>query len=199
MSAANPSDSAVLAAMQAWLSRAVIGLNLCPFAKAVQVRGQIRYTVSSATDEAALLDELAQELQFLQDSARHVCETTLLVLPALLADFWEFNQFLQRADRLLRQLDLEGVFQIASFHPDFEFGDAPAGDMGHFSNRAPYPTLHLLREDSIEEALAGFPDAASIYERNVATLRALGPQGWQALAVGAGGHAAAPAPTGQGT
>ena len=182
--AQSPDDAAVLAAMQAWLARAVIGLNLCPFAKAVQVRGQIRYTVSRATDEEALLDTLAQELQVLHACERQQWETTLLVLPELLADFWEFNLFLKRADRLLRQSGLEGVFQIASFHPDFEFGDAPADDMGHFSNRAPYPTLHLLREDGIEEALASFPDAASIYERNLATLRALGPQGWAALGVG---------------
>jgi hypothetical protein len=198
VSPASAGDSAVLAAMQGWLSRAVIGLNLCPFAKAVQVRGQIRCAVSRATDEEALLDELAQALQFLQACDRQQCETTLLVLPTLLADFWEFNQFLKRTDRLLRQLGLEGVFQIASFHPDFEFGDAPAGDMGHFSNRAPYPTLHLLREDSIEEAMASFPDAASIYERNMATLRALGPQGWAALGVGKDASPIEPAPTGQG-
>ena len=165
-----------------WLERAVIGLNLCPFAKAVHAKGQIRWVLSEAAAPAALLAELVCELQHLSAADAQAVDTTLIVHPGVLQDFHDFNDFLGQADVALAALGLEGVLQIASFHPQFQFADAAPDDIGNATNRSPHPTLHLLREDSIERALAAFPDAADIYERNIATLRSLGRAGWQALA-----------------
>ena len=170
-----------IARTRQWLETAVIGLNLCPFAKAVHVRGQVRYVLSSATDEETLLAELLHELEALYDADPDQVETTLLVHPHVLGDFLDYNQFLELADAAVSELDLDGEIQVASFHPDYRFAGTEAGDMGNFSNRAPYPTLHLLRESSVARAVAAFPDAARIYERNIDTLRALGPAGWRAL------------------
>ncbi|MDH4479183.1 MAG: DUF1415 domain-containing protein [Rhodoferax sp.] len=175
---------AVVDATRRWVERAVIGLNLCPFAKGVQAKGQVHYTVSDADGAEALLADLKLQLQELQASDPVQRDTTLLIAPLAFPDFLDFNDFLDRADRLLRKLRLDGDFQIASFHPAFQFADAPAEDISHFTNRAPYPILHLLREDSIDRAVEAFPDAALIFEKNVATLRALGVAGWQALDVG---------------
>ncbi len=186
----HPSAEAVCADTQRWLERAVIGLNLCPFAKAVHVRQQIHYAVSGAVEPAALLQVLRQELQALVDHPASVRETTLLILPEALQDFLEFNAFLPRAGRLLRQMDLEGVVQIAAFHPQFQFADSESDAVTNCSNRAPYPTLHLLREDSVARAVRAFPDAQAIFETNIQTLRALGPVGWEALDVGPRGCAA---------
>lgn len=180
--------STVLTATRAWVDRAVIGLNLCPFAKAVQARGQLRYVVSTARDEAALLAELADELQALAAADPAVTETTLLIHPGVLHDFLDFNDFLGVAEATLEQLGLEGELQIASFHPRYQFADSAADDITNCSNRSPYPTLHLLRESSIDAAVAAFPDAADIYERNIATLRTLGPAGWARLMAGVGGR-----------
>ena len=174
----------VLAAMQRWLQRAVIGLNLCPFAKAVEVKGQIHWVVSGSTGWADLLEELRRELLDLRDHNPQARDTTLLVVPHGLVEFLEFNHFLQAADRLLAKLRLDGVLQIASFHPDFEFADAPPGDVTHCSNRAPYPTLHVLREASVAKAVQAFPEADLIFDKNRQTLRALGQAGWVALGVG---------------
>lgn len=171
-----------------WLERAVIGLNLCPFAKGVQVKGQIRTVVSPARDETALLDDLERELRYLVDTPAEQTDTTLIVVPAMLADFDDFLGFLDLADVVLRTHGLSGVLQIASFHPDFVFADGEDGedgDIAHCTNRSPYPTLHLIREASLARAVAAFPDAADIYERNIATLRKLGAAGWAALDVGA--------------
>ena len=173
--------SEVLQATQGWLERAVIGLNLCPFAKAVHVKGQIHYALCWSQDSTDVLDALAAELQDLLAHAPEQRDTTLLILPDAFPDFWDFHGLVQRAEKLLRTLRLDGVLQIASFHPQFEFADAPAGDMAHYTNRAPYPILHLLREDSMDRAVAAYPDAALIYERNIARLRDLGLQGWQDL------------------
>jgi hypothetical protein len=170
-----------------WLETAVIGLNLCPFAKAVHVRGQVRYVLSAATDEAALLADLLHELEWLYDADPDQVETTLLVHPHVLEEFLDYNQFLELADAAVSELDLDGEIQVASFHPDYRFAGTPADDMGNFSNRAPYPTLHLLRESSVARAVAAFPDAARIYERNIDNLRALGPAGWRALWTGGSG------------
>ena len=177
-------DQAVCEAMRYWLERAVIGLNLCPFAKAVHIKGQIHYAVSSACDAQTLLHDVESEIGdlLLQDS--QLRDTTLLIAPDAFPDFWDFNAFLRSADKLLRKKGWDGEVQIASFHPRFEFADAAVGDMAHYTNRAPYPTLHLLREASLDHAVQVFPDAALIYERNIATLRALGPAGWQALGLG---------------
>jgi hypothetical protein len=176
-----PSSEHVINATQEWLDKAVIGLNLCPFAKAVQVKRQIRYVVSQATSEEALLADLLHELQFLHQADPLEVETTLLIHPGVLTDFLDYNDFLEIADAAVGELDLEGELQVASFHPDYQFADSGPDDIENYSNRAPYPTLHLLRESSIEEAVAAFPDAADIYERNMETLRKLGIEGWKKL------------------
>lgn len=179
--AADRSEAAVLRDMQHWLERAVIGQNLCPFAKAVHVKKQIRWVVSDARDEQALMDDLVRELRALADADPDVIDTTMLVHPEVLQDFLDYNDFLELAEAAVAELDLEGELQVASFHPQFQFADAPADDISHASNRAPYPSLHLLREASIDRAVAAFPEAETIFERNIDTLRRLGPAGWRAL------------------
>ena len=164
-----------------WLERAVIGLNLCPFAKAVHVRGQVRWVLSDATTEEALLADLVHELQVLQDASADEVETTLIVHPHVLEDFEDYNQFLDLADAAISELDLEGEIQVASFHPQYRFAGSAPDAIEDFSNRSPYPMLHLLREASIARAVAAFPDAEKIYGRNMDTLRALGHAGWRAL------------------
>ena len=174
-------EQQVLNDTQRWLERAVIGLNLCPFAKAEHVHGRIRYVVSSAGSEEALLEDLRREARHLQEADPAQCETTLLMHPQVLNDFLDYNAFLNRADALLQELELDGILQIASFHPCYQFADAAADDISNYSNRAPYPTLHLLREASVERAVNTFPDAADIYERNMEALKCLGLKGWQDL------------------
>lgn len=169
---------------QRWLERAVIGLNLCPFAKAVSVRGQIHFAVSDAGDARELLDDLHQEMDALLACPERDRDTSLLMAVSCMHDFREFNGLLARADKLLRSQGLEGILQIASFHPDYQFADAACDAIGNFTNRAPYPTLHLLRESSVDRAVAAFPDAAQIVERNLETLRRLGQEGWRALDAG---------------
>ena len=164
-----------------WLEKAVIGLNLCPFAKAVHGKGQIRWVLSEATEPAALLELLVQELQHLAAADPEVVDTTLIVHPQVLQDFLDFNDFLGVADEALEEMGLTGVLQVASFHPQFQFADTDADDITNATNRSPYPTLHLLREDSVERAVAAFPEAETIFERNIETLRRLGPEGWRML------------------
>ena len=171
----------ILARSVDWLERAVIGLNLCPFAKAVHGKGQIRWVVSDAADEEALLRDLVHELQHLDAADPARIDTTLLIHPRALRDFEAFNHFLDRADDALRALGLEGAMQIASFHPQYQFAGSAPDDIANATNRSPYPTLHLLREASIDRAVAATPDAADIYERNIETLERLGPAGWDAL------------------
>ena len=184
MTQSSAPTEAVIAATQRWVERAVIGLNLCPFAKGVQTKGQVHYVVSQADDAPSLLIDLKQQLQDLHNSDPAQRDTTLLIAPLAFPDFLDFNDFLDRADRLLRKMRLDSDYQIASFHPQFQFADAAADDISHYTNRAPYPILHLLREQSIDRAVEAFPDAALIFEKNMETLRALGPAGWQALDVG---------------
>ncbi len=179
-----PADDTVRADTLAWLERAVIGLNLCPFAKAVHAKGQVHLAISTARDADGVDTHLRAELRDLLALDAAVRDTTLLVLPHALADFLDFNDFLDRADVALDALDLEGEIQIASFHPDYQFAGTAPDDVTNCSNRSPYPILHLLREDSVERAVEAFPDAAEIFERNMATLRALGLAGWAALRVG---------------
>jgi hypothetical protein len=167
-----------------WLERAVIGLNLCPFAKAVHVKEQIRWVESPAEAPEQLLEDLVRELQFLADADPAVVETTLLIHPRVLTDFLDYNDFLDVADAAVESLGLAGVLQVASFHPDYQFAGTAPDDVENLSNRSPYPTLHLLREASIDEAVAAFPEAASIYERNIETLRRLGLKGWHRLMAG---------------
>jgi hypothetical protein len=169
-----------------WLERAVIGLNLCPFAKAVHVKAQIHYAVYEPADEADLIDALLREARDLAALDAAERDTTLLIAPNTLADFLDFNDFTARAERQLARAGFDGVFQLASFHPQFQFAGTEADDIGNATNRAPYPTLHLLREDSVDRAVDAFPDAEAIFERNIDTLEALGPDGWAALDVGPG-------------
>jgi hypothetical protein len=171
----------ILADTENWLTKAVIGLNLCPFAKAVHVKKQIRYKISDATTPEALLADLIDELTLLRDADPQAIDTTLLVHPAVLTDFMDYNDFLDVADAAVEDLALDGVLQVASFHPDYQFDGTEPDDIDNFSNRSPYPTLHLIRESSIEQAVAAFPDAADIYETNIETLRKLGHAGWQKL------------------
>jgi hypothetical protein len=175
------SHDAVVAATRHWLTEAVIGLNLCPFAKAVHVKGQIRYAVSEADDLEAVLTALEADLQALVAADPAAVDTTLLILPRAFADFLDFNDSLFFADRLIQQLRLEGIIQIASFHPHYQFEGSEPDAIENYTNRAPYPILHLLREDSIERAVQAFPDAQEIYERNQETLRRIGLAGWDAL------------------
>jgi hypothetical protein len=170
-----------IAATRAWFEHAVIGLNLCPFAKAVHVKGQIRWVLSSAHDAEALLVDLLAEMRLLAAADAQQVDTTLIVHPHALQDFVEFNAFLDLADAALEELDLDGVLQVASFHPQYRFAGTRSSDVSNHSNRSPYPTLHLLREDSVARAVAAFPEAATIYERNIATLKKLGRAGWSRL------------------
>ena len=176
------SDQQVLDDTRRWIEKAVIGLNLCPFARAVYVKNQVRIVVSRARHLDAFLDELDRELDLLQTTPAEEVDTTLLVHPTLFPDFEVFNDFMNVVDDVVAEHDLEGVIQVANFHPDFRFEGEPEGDMSHFTNRAPYPTLHLLREDSVERAVeSAGGDAEAIVERNIATLRELGLEGWKAL------------------
>ncbi len=183
-----PPDNAMVAVVMAdtrrWLEQAVIGLNLCPFAKAVHSKGQIHYAVSQARAPGELLLDLKRELESLVALEPQVRDTTLLMAPCCLQEFLDYNDFLDEADQLLLDLALDGVVQIAPFHPQFEFADAPAGDITHCTNRSPYPMLHLLREDSVARAVAAFPQAELIYGKNIATLQALGQAGWAQLKLG---------------
>jgi len=174
-------DSAVIAAMREWIEKAVIGLNLCPFAKAVYVKDQVRFVVSHAPHLDGFLEDLDRELDFLAAADPNAIDTTLLIHPTLLPDFLDFNDFMQLADAAIEEHELDGMIQIASFHPRFQFEGTDPDDMGNYTNRAPFPTLHLLREASIERAVMAFPEAETIYERNIQTLKALGLQGWRAL------------------
>jgi len=173
-----PEDDEIVRATRNWVERAVIGLTLCPFANSVHTKGLIRYSVSHAQSPDALLADLHGELQALSQVSPDVVETTLLVAPCVLSDFLEYSDFLKRADRALEKLGLDGIVQIASFHPDYQFGDMAADDPANCSNRSPYPTLHLLREASVTRSVQAFPEASRIFEKNIATLRALGREGF---------------------
>lgn len=179
---ADPSETErVIDLTRRWVDRAVIGLNLCPFAKAVQVKKQVRYAVTAATDADGVLAELAHELAHMVATEPAQLDTTLLVHPQALTDFLDYHFFLGEVEALLKNEGYAGIFQIASLHPDYEFAGSEPDDIENFTNRAPFPTLHLLREASIDRAVAAFPDAADIYERNMETMRELGPEGWRNL------------------
>lgn len=173
-----------IAATRHWLQQAVIGLNLCPFAKTVHVNGLIRWVESPARDEQALLEQLLEELRLLATVDPEQTETTLLIHPHVLNDFLDYNDFLDTVDAAIEALGLAGALQVASFHPDYRFAGTAADDVGNLTNRSPHPMLHLLREDSIARAVDAFPDAAAIYERNIETLRRLGVNGWHQLMSG---------------
>lgn len=165
----------------AWVDRAVIGLNLCPFARAVRAKKQLRCVVSAATDAEALLRTLCAEAQYLLDTDASACDTTLLVHPQVLQDFGDYNDFLDVAEAALAEMGCDGELQLATFHPDYQFAGTEPDDVTNATNRSPYPTLHLLREASIDRAVQAFPDAEAIYEVNLRTMASLGSAGWQAL------------------
>ena len=174
-------DEAVLAATKHWLEKAVIGLNLCPFAKAVYVKNQVRLVVSKARHADDLLEELDKELDLLAATPADEIDTTLLIHPTLFNDFLDFNDFLEIAEAVVDEHGLEGVIQLASFHPQFQFEGTEPDDIGNYTNRAPFAILHLLREESVERAVEAFPEAESIFEQNIQTLEKLGHKGWKAL------------------
>jgi hypothetical protein len=176
-----PFSGEVIAHTKLWLERAVIGLNLCPFAKAVFIKDQIRYVVSSAQTPEELLVDLMAELELLQQADPEAIDTTLLIHPDALRDFLDYNDFLDVADAAVEELELDGEIQVASFHPEYQFAGTDIDDISNYTNRAPYPTLHLLREISVERAVDAFPEAAQIFDKNMRTLQQLGLDGWQKL------------------
>ena len=174
-------DEQILAATREWVEKAVIGLNLCPFAKSVYVKNQVRIVVSRARHLDAFLDELDQELERLKTTPAEEIDTTLLVHPTLFPDFFVFNDFMNVVDEVLEEHGLDGEIQVAHFHPDFVFEGVPEDDITNATNRAPHATLHLLREDSVARAVASGDSVETIVERNLHTLRELGPEGWARL------------------
>lgn len=176
-----PEHAQVLAATRHWLERAVVGLNLCPFAKSPHAAGRIRYRVSVARLPEALAVDLQDELQQLAAADPTEIETTLLIHPHVLGDFLDYNDFLDEADHIVARLKLQGVLQVASFHPLYQFAGTALDDIENYTNRSPYPMLHLLRESSIDRAVAAMPDTERIYLRNIDTLHRLGHEGWRCL------------------
>lgn len=176
-----PTESQAIAATRIWVDKAVIGLNLCPFARGPQLAGQVRYAFSDARDADALVEALAREATALMDADPARLETVLLVHPYVMQDFLDYNDFLDIADATLDALGYTGELQVASFHPDYQFEGTGRDDVENYSNRSPFPTLHLLREESVERAVEQDPDTDLIYERNIVTLKRLGKEGWDAL------------------
>ncbi len=175
----------VLNATRQWLEKAVIGLNLCPFAKAVYVKNQVRFVVSEAKHLDGFLEDLDRELDLLAAADPAEIDTTLLIHPSLLPDFLDFNDFTLIAEAAVEEHGLEGVLQVASFHPLFQFAETEPDDISNYTNRSPYPTLHLIREESLARAVEAFPDAEAIFGRNIETLQRLGIAGWRALGLSA--------------
>lgn len=169
----------IIKSVQHWLATVVVGLNLCPFAKQVLVNNRIRFSVTEAESEAMLLKALQTELEVLNRD--ETIDTTLLIHPRVLQDFYDYNQFLNTVDTLLVQLELEGIYQVASFHPDYQFAGTEADDVENYTNKSPYPMLHLIREESLEQAIENFPDPERISERNITLLKSLGRDNMRAL------------------
>ena len=180
-----PTPDEAVAATRVWVERAVIGLGLCPFAKGVHVKGQVRYVVSEARNSDVLLDDLERELHALAEAPPVEVDTTLLIHPYVLDDFLAYNDFLEIAEETVESLGLSGVLQVASFHPRYQFAGTTPDDISNYTNRSPYPILHLLREASVDEAVAAFPESEEIYEKNIETMERLGLEGWKALGLDA--------------
>lgn len=174
-------DEQTIALTRRWVEHAVVGLNLCPFANTVLRKNQIAFQVSHARDPDALLQDLLVAIESLLATPAETTDTLLLIHPGTLTDFFEFNDFIGAAELLLEESGLEGVLQVASFHPDYQFADAAVDDPTNRTNRSPFPIIHLLREDSLDRAIAAMPDTDAIVERNLDTMRRLGNDGWQAL------------------
>lgn len=177
----NVTNEEAIAATKLWVERAVIGLNLCPFAKGVQVKNQIRYVVCAAQTPEELLADVLREFEVLAEASPEAIDTILLIHPYVLTDFLDYNDFLAVVDAALEDVDLDGELQVASMHPQYQFADTELDDITNYTNRSPYPTLHILREDSIDQAVAAFPEAEQIFEKNIETMRKLGHEGWNAL------------------
>lgn len=165
-------DTTLIAHTRAWVEQIVIDLNLCPFAQRELIKNRVRFSVTHATSEAGLIEALQEELMFLAGEDR--VETTLLIHPRLYESFYDYNDFLGIAEGLLIELELEGIFQIASFHPKYQFAGTDRDDPENFTNRSPYPMLHLLREDSLEAAIDAHPDVDAIPDANIALMNELG-------------------------
>lgn len=176
-----PAHDQIIAETRAWVNRAVIGLNLCPFAKAVQVKNQVRYVVTDAASPDELRESLCAEIRFLAAADPAVTDTTLLIHPRTLTDFLDYNDFLAVAEQAIQELGCQGVLQVASFHPHYQFAGTEPDDVSNATNRSPYPTLHLLREESVSRAVASFPRTETIFETNIRTMKTLGAKGWAAL------------------
>ncbi len=176
-----PVADEVIQKTQKWLEKAVIGLNLCPFAKAVHIKNQIRYVVTEAKTEEELVGILIRELQYLIQVSPEQVDTTLIIHPEIFHEFLDYNDFLTVADGAIEELKLDGIVQIASFHPDYQFAGTDKDDITNYTNRSPYPMLHLLRESSLSKVLETFPHPESIPEKNIQTLNDLGIQGWKKL------------------
>lgn len=172
-------DEEIIHAVRQWVETFVVGMNLCPFAKRELVKNRVRFVTTAATTAEQLLQVLQTELELLNEDPS--VETTLLIHPAVLQDFYDFNDFLGCADSLLVDMELEGIYQVASFHPDYQFGGTRPGDAENYTNRAPYPVLHLLREESLERVIADYPDVDDIPERNIALMNRLGQDKLEAL------------------
>ena len=172
-------DEQIIAAVRHWVETMVVGMNLCPFAKRELVKERVRFVTTEADNQEALLLVLHDELERLTQQPD--IETTLLIHPQVLQDFYDYNDFLYLADRLLVQMELEGVYQIASFHPDYQFGGTEPEDAENYTNRSPYPVLHLLREDSLERVIADYLNVDDIPERNIALMNELGTNKLKAL------------------
>ena len=177
----NTDDQLIIDHTRQWLEKAVIGLNLCPFAKAPYIKNRVRIVVSHAKHTDGFLEDLDRELLYLAETPAEAVETTLLIHPDLYSDFFDFNDILAFADQAVLDNDLEGIIQIAPFHPQFQFADTEPDDISNYTNRSPYPTLHLIREESIAKAAEAIPDAAEIFERNIRLLEEMGHEGWQKL------------------
>lgn len=174
-----PTEQHIVNATRCWVEQVVVAFNLCPFAKRELVKERVRFVVSKATNESELLDELAHELALLNVEVS--VETTLLIHPRLLNDFMQYNDFLEAADQLLVDMDLEGVYQVASFHPEYQFGGTEPDDAENYTNRSPYPMLHLLREDSLTVAIDNYPDVDLIPQRNIDCMNEQGADKLRAL------------------
>lgn len=172
-------EEQVVLAVRKWVETLVVGMNLCPFAKRELVKNRVRFVATAATTQEQLLQVLRAELELLNtDSA---IETTLLIHPDVLQNFYDFNDFLHDADSLLVEMEEEGIYQIASFHPDYQFGGTSPSDAENYTNRSPYPVLHLLREDSLERVIADYPNVDDIPQRNIELMNELGRDKLQAL------------------
>ena len=169
-------DEQIIADVEQWLDEVVIGLDLCPFAARPRREKRVRIVVSHATDEEALLNDLQAELEHLSDTPAAELETTLLAIPDMLEDFADYNDFLDAVDLWVAQFGWEGDLQVASFHPQYQFADTELDDAGNLTNRSPWPLLHIIREESLEKAIEHYPDVDAIPERNIARMKALGPE-----------------------